>query len=223
MALNRKTVSTDQDQPVAQDAPVTEDAPVTQDDPVTQDQPVAQDDPVTRDQPAVGAEPAGEVRSVAPAEPADRDGLGEWVAGNQGPRHGTPSMDADPAGPPQQAGGVATGTGDDVPEQAGAVASRVPADRGPGGLGEAGAALITDEPALRESWLKIQSGFVDDPRGAVSEAAGFVSDVTGTLVTALQDRERALRRSWEADGTDTEGLRDAIREYRSFFELLIKL
>ena len=166
-----------------------------------------------------------------PAESAEPDGLGEWVAGNHGPRHGAPTMDADPASPPRAAAespgagtdGLGTGTGDPVPAQAAAVTGRVPDDRDPGGPGDAGAALITDEPALREGWLKIQSGFVDDPRGAVTEAAGFISDVTGTLVTALQDRERALRRSWEADGTDTEGLRNAIREYRSFFEVLVKL
>ncbi|HLH58348.1 MAG TPA: hypothetical protein VKV33_04265, partial [Streptosporangiaceae bacterium] len=171
--------------------------------------------------------PADEAAPVTPAEPAESaepDGLGEWVAGNHGPRHGAPAMDADPASPPRAAaGGLGTGTGDPVPAQAAAVTGRVPDDRDPGGPGDAGAALITDEPALREGWLKIQSGFVDDPRGAVTEAAGFISDVTGTLVTALQDRERALRRSWEADGTDTEGLRNAIREYRSFFEVLVKL
>lgn len=123
------------------------------------------------------------------------------------------------------------------PASAGSPADPVPAAGRPGPLaGEtaptpgqtagdlAGGSLMTDEDALRENWLRIQSEFVDDPKGAVTQAAGFVSDITGTLVTALQDRERTLRHTWEGDSSaDTENLRNALREYRSFFETLVKL
>lgn len=178
-----------------------------------------QDQAAGQTPPADGLQPAG---PAGPAEPGAKDQLGEWVAGSHDP--GAPVMDPDPAGRPGAVAGgavAATGTGDSLPDRAGALTGKVPDERS--GLGQAGVALMTDEPALRESWLKIQSGFVDDPRGAVSEAAGFLSDVTGTLVTALRDRETALRRSWEGGGTDTEDLRNAIREYRSFFEALLRL
>jgi hypothetical protein len=65
---------------------------------------------------------------------------------------------------------------------------------------------------------------VDDPQGSVSQAADLVSQVTSSLVTAVQEREQTLRGEWDAQGgTDTEHLRNALRDYRAFFELLIKL
>ena len=58
----------------------------------------------------------------------------------------------------------------------------------------------------------------------MTEAAGFVGEITTTIVTAVQERERSLRGAWDTDrDADTESLRNAIREYRTFFELLTKL
>jgi hypothetical protein len=88
----------------------------------------------------------------------------------------------------------------------------------------AGARLLTDQAGLRERWLQIQSGFIDDPRASVTEAAGFVGEIATTIVTAVQERERSLRGAWDTNGdADTEDLRNALREYRTFFELLTKL
>ena len=39
-------------------------------------------------------------------------------------------------------------------------------------LDVAGAAFVADADGYRASWVRIQSGFVDDPRGSVTEAAG---------------------------------------------------
>lgn len=86
----------------------------------------------------------------------------------------------------------------------------------------AGAALLPDADSYRATWVRIQSGFVDDPRGSVTEAAELVTQITATLVSAVQERERALRGAWDGSGdTDTEDLRNALRDYRSFFERLI--
>jgi hypothetical protein len=41
------------------------------------------------------------------------------------------------------------------------------------------------------------------------------------LVSAVQERERSLRGGWDGGSADTEGLRNALREYRSFFERLL--
>jgi hypothetical protein len=41
--------------------------------------------------------------------------------------------------------------------------------------------------------VRIQSGFVDDPRGSVTEAAELITRITSTLLSAVQERERTLR------------------------------
>jgi hypothetical protein len=132
--------------------------------------------------------------SAAPADPVTpvAPAGAEWVAGPRGP-HPDPASPA-PAGP----------AGPDGPN-------------GPGA--EPGAPLLTGQDGLRERWLRIQSGFVDDPRVSVTEAAGFVGELAGTIVTAVQEREQALRDAWDGEA-DTEQLRKALREYRTFFELL---
>ena len=58
----------------------------------------------------------------------------------------------------------------------------------------------------------------------MTEAAGFVGEITTTIVTAVQERERGLRGAWDGnEDADTESLRNALREYRTFFELLTRL
>lgn len=91
------------------------------------------------------------------------------------------------------------------------------------GQAGAGAAFVTDADGYRASWVRIQSGFVDDPHGSVTEAADLIAQITGTLVSAVQERERSLRGGWDSGGADTEVLRNALREYRSFFERLMEV
>lgn len=78
---------------------------------------------------------------------------------------------------------------------------------------------------MRLHWANIQSGFVDDPRRAVQQADELVAQ-------ALQDLARSFARhrqqiEAEAAGGEkepsTEGLRIALRRYRSFFERLLNL
>ena len=81
----------------------------------------------------------------------------------------------------------------------------------------AGAAFVIDADGYRASWVRIQSGFVDDPRGSVTEAAELITQIASTLVSAVQERERTLRGAWDGSGdADTENLRNALRDYRSF-------
>ena len=87
-----------------------------------------------------------------------------------------------------------------------------------------GATFVTNADEYRASWVRIQSGFVDDPQASVTEAADLVAQISGSLVSAVQERERTLRGSWESGGNaDTEALRNALREYRSFLERLMKV
>jgi hypothetical protein len=84
--------------------------------------------------------------------------------------------------------------------------------------------LLDSTARLRESWLRIQSEFVDDPRASVEEAAGIVTGLAETLISAIQRREQCLRASWEeGDGSDTELLRTTFRRYRAFFDQLTQV
>lgn len=68
-----------------------------------------------------------------------------------------------------------------------------------------------------DRWKEVQIGFVDDPRSSVAEADALAAEVAEAVVAALEERRTALRAAWdEAEGVDTEVLRLALRDYRSF-------
>lgn len=96
--------------------------------------------------------------------------------------------------------------------------------------------LIPDAEQYTAQWQQVQFRFVDDPRGAVTEAADLVAQVTAKLEAAIQERQRAieerqraiqeqqrsLRGRWgEGTNTDTEALRETLRMYRMFLDQLI--
>ncbi|MFD3686105.1 hypothetical protein ACFWTE_14940 [Nocardiopsis sp. NPDC058631] len=75
---------------------------------------------------------------------------------------------------------------------------------------------------VRERWRETQGGFVDDPRRAVQEAEALATEVADALVAEIEARRSALRSAWsDGDGSDTEVLRVALRDYRSFVEELV--
>ncbi|MFG2772728.1 hypothetical protein [Streptomyces sp. NPDC048350] len=79
-----------------------------------------------------------------------------------------------------------------------------------------------DEEAFRSRWHDIQSLFVDDPREAVHAADGLVADVMQTLAATFSDHKTRLEGQWsEGERVDTESLRVALRQYRSFFNRLL--
>lgn len=79
-----------------------------------------------------------------------------------------------------------------------------------------------DEESFRSRWHEIQSLFVDDPREAVHAADGLVADVMQTLAATFSDHKARLEGQWsEGEGVDTESLRVALRQYRSFFNRLL--
>lgn len=75
------------------------------------------------------------------------------------------------------------------------------------------------------------STFVDGPRRSVEEAADVLEEAVERLTTALSERPRALRDSWDAKGgksdgstaADTEDLRLALRSYREVTERLLRI
>jgi hypothetical protein len=60
--------------------------------------------------------------------------------------------------------------------------------------------LLGDAEELRANWLRLQAGFVDDPREAVSDAADLVEHAAQALVGALRLRQQKLREMWGGGG-----------------------
>ena len=121
-------------------------------------------------------------------------------------------------------------------------AAKPPADTpAPEGLPEpeasAGAPATTDAPAtagtsaslvgsldadgIRNRFLDIQAGFVDEPRQAVEEAGRFVDDLLQQLADAL--REQRAQLAGATDEGSTEDLRLALRAYRQFVDRILSL
>jgi hypothetical protein len=70
----------------------------------------------------------------------------------------------------------------------------------------------------------VQIGFVDDPQRAVQQADELVADVMKNLAARFADQRARLEAGLGRGGdADTEGLRMALHEYRSFFQRLLSL
>ena len=152
-----------------------------------------------------GAPATGSGLTGAEAAGANGPGLtGAEAAAANGPGR---TSTAAPAGP-----GLADG---DVPAATGAG----PDDQGAPTV--AGSAARTAQ--LQERWLAIQSDFVDDPRRSVASAADLVTEAIKTLVAEIKERDASLRGTWDSTDADTEVLRNALRDYRSFLDRLVAL
>lgn len=76
--------------------------------------------------------------------------------------------------------------------------------------------------ALQGRWEAIQTGFVDDPRGAVRDAHAMVGELVDELTQTFTRERTALEERWGKDQEpDTEVLRLALQRYRSFFNRLL--
>jgi hypothetical protein len=134
----------------------------------------------------------------------------------------------------QPAGAEATGI-TPTPVPAAAPPADTPAPEGlpePGATADAPAA--TDAPAagtsaspvgtldadgIRNRFLDIQAGFVDEPRQAVEEAGRFVDDLLRQVADAL--REQRAQLAGATDEGSTEDLRLALRAYRQFVDRIL--
>jgi hypothetical protein len=117
-----------------------------------------------------------------------------------------------------------------------------PADTpAPEGLPEPGAAAgtpaATDDPAaagtsaslvgsldadgIRNRFLDIQAGFVDEPRQAVEEAGRFVDELLQQVADVLREQRAQLANV--TDEGSTEDLRLALRAYRQFVDRILGL
>jgi hypothetical protein len=92
---------------------------------------------------------------------------------------------------------------------------------------EEGSALLFEQDALedfRARWGAIQTGFVDNPGGAVKQADELVAAVMTRLAEVFADEQANLEQAWaKGDDVSTEDLRVALRRYRSFFDRLLSV
>jgi hypothetical protein len=76
--------------------------------------------------------------------------------------------------------------------------------------------------SLRERWDEVQAGFVDDPRNAVQNAHGLVTDLVDELTDTFTRERGTLESQWSGGREpDTETLRVALQRYRDFFNRLL--
>ena len=76
-----------------------------------------------------------------------------------------------------------------------------------------------DVAAIRNRFVDIQAGFVDEPRQAVEEAGRFVDDLVQQVADALHQQRGQLA---GPEGS-TEDLRLTLRAYRQFVDRLLGL
>jgi hypothetical protein len=76
-----------------------------------------------------------------------------------------------------------------------------------------------DAAELRNRFLDIQAGFVDEPRQAVDEAGRFVDDLVQQVAEAIKAQRGQL--AGTAPEGSTEDLRLALRAYRQFVDRLL--
>jgi glutathione S-transferase len=77
---------------------------------------------------------------------------------------------------------------------------------------------------LRARWTTIQTGFIDEPRGAVKEADSLVDSAIKQISEAFADQRGQLEKQWtRGDQASTEDLRLALQRYRAFFSRLLSI
>lgn len=77
---------------------------------------------------------------------------------------------------------------------------------------------------LRRRWESIQASFIDEPREAVHEADGLVSELTDRIAERFRSERSGLEERWDrGDEVSTEELRLTLQQYRAFFDRLLQL
>jgi hypothetical protein len=110
-----------------------------------------------------------------------------------------------------------------IDRERGAVDYQSVVDRRP----EEASTPLVEQSALqdfRSRWGAIQTGFVDNPGGAVKQADELVAAVMQRLAEVFAGERANLELQWaKGDDVSTEDLRVALRRYRSFFDRLLSV
>ena len=168
-------------------------------------------EPPVADPDAVPDGPRGETTVTEPGEareepdatrPADAEATA--ITPTPVPAAEPPADTPAPEGLPEPEATVGAPATTDAPATAGPSASLV------GSL---------DADGIRNRFLDIQAGFVDEPRQAVEEAGRFVDDLLQQVADAL--REQRAQLAGATDEGSTEDLRLALRGYRQFVDRIL--
>jgi hypothetical protein len=159
--------------------------------------------------------------SFEPAAPTADPPAGATRSGS------TSIFDLDEQAKPEE--GEPTGDGPAADEPAAGAPVPAPVgvpEAGPSGAPDAGAtppSLLEslDAADIRNRFLDIQAGFVDEPRQAVEEAGRFVDGLLQQVQEALTAQRGQL--AGTTDEGSTEELRLALRAYRQFVDRLLSL
>jgi hypothetical protein len=132
-----------------------------------------------------------------------------------------PAVDADPVAEPI-AVPIAEPAAVPIDGHADQPAGGMPSAEAPGqdsavGLSATAVWSDTRTAEFRDRWREAQLLFVDDPRAATTNAQHLVTSAIETLTEALNEHRRSLD-AWESGDSDTERLRQAMRQYRVFFD-----
>lgn len=141
---------------------------------------------------------------------------------NPEPRKPLRTSDLAAAGAPRAARDEIHEEHDISNEDRGSAALRAQQTRGSDRL----AALFPEDAAARyrTRWAEVQSGFVDDPRRAVSEGDELVAEVMQSLAESFAHERSKLEDELSHTGeASTEALRVGLRRYHAFFDRLLSL
>ncbi|MFD6026496.1 hypothetical protein [Streptomyces griseoluteus] len=209
--------------PDARSGPLSEPRPDAPSDPGHDAPPDARSGPLSEARPDRTADRTAERTSEAPppAYPGEASAVSDDARGVSGEREDLPGRTApgEPAGAPERT--PLTGRDD--------LDRRPDADQRRGGgqprsVDEGADPLIAHQEAdnFRERWAKIQGTFVDDPKDAVRSADALVADVIQSLAATFADHKKELEGQWSrGEQVETEGLRVALQQYRTFFNQLL--
>src|SRR5436190_24344103 len=79
-----------------------------------------------------------------------------------------------------------------------------------------------DSATFEARWTEVQKEFVDDPHHAVESADKLVTEVMQTLAGRFAERKAKLEERWsKGDEIETEDLRQAMQQYRTFLHRLL--
>lgn len=76
---------------------------------------------------------------------------------------------------------------------------------------------------FRHRWHEVQTHFVEDPRGSVTEARQLVDEAVQSLSESVHEREEELERAGARSSDSTEGMRDTVLQYHVLLDRVLSV